>query len=182
MTTRALLLGTVLAFACAAAAPATELAKRQSGQIVYDNVPETPAALKTAIAPYYNARSAVFEDWMDDGSILIATRFGAPILGHQGGTAGIDAGVLRAAAGRHDHGERRDRRPDQPTHAKPVGGHSHPPFRRTKTVRLQRVSVAARHRPSSEDQYVIAAAADLTRPARGRLHSCGTAPESHRFR
>ena len=76
MTTRALLLGTVLAFACAAAAPATELAKRQSGQIVYDNVPETPAALKTAIAPYYNARSAVFEDWMDDGSILIATRFG----------------------------------------------------------------------------------------------------------
>ena len=49
MTTRALLLGTVLAFACAAAAPAAEPAKRQSGQIVYDNVPETPAALKAAI-------------------------------------------------------------------------------------------------------------------------------------
>ncbi|MGH6998296.1 MAG: S9 family peptidase, partial [Phenylobacterium sp.] len=76
MTTRALLLGTVLAFACAAGAPAADLARRQSGQIVYDNVPETPAALKAAIAPYYNARSAVFEDWLDDGSILIATRFG----------------------------------------------------------------------------------------------------------
>lgn len=76
MTTRALLLGTVLAFACAAAAPAAEPAKRQVGQIVYDGVPETPDALKATIAPYYNARSAVFEDWMGDGSILIATRFG----------------------------------------------------------------------------------------------------------
>ena len=78
MTTRALLLGTVLAFAfaCAASAPAADLPKRQEGQIVYDNVPQTPAELKAAIAPYYNARSAVFEDWLDDGSILIATRFG----------------------------------------------------------------------------------------------------------
>lgn len=76
MTTRALLLGTVLAFAFAGSAPAADLAKRQAGQIVYDNVPETPAELKAALAPYYNARSAVFEDWLDDGSILIATRFG----------------------------------------------------------------------------------------------------------
>ncbi|MGH6997209.1 MAG: TolB family protein, partial [Phenylobacterium sp.] len=76
MTTRALLLGTALAFACAASAPAADLPKRQVGQIVYDNVPETPPELKAAIAPYYNARSAVFEDWLEDGSILIATRFG----------------------------------------------------------------------------------------------------------
>ena len=76
MTTRALLLGTVLALACAAAAPAAEPVKRQVGQIVYDGVPETPEVLKAALAPYYNARSAVFEDWMDDGSMLIATRFG----------------------------------------------------------------------------------------------------------
>lgn len=76
MTTRALLLGSVLALACAVPALAAEPATRQVGQIVYDGVPQTPDALKAAIAPYYNARSAVFEDWMDDGSILIATRFG----------------------------------------------------------------------------------------------------------
>ncbi|KRB51155.1 S9 family peptidase [Phenylobacterium sp. Root700] len=76
MTTRALLLGTALAFACAAAAPAAEPSRREVGQIVYDQTPPTPPALQAAIAPYYNARSAVFEDWLDDGSILIATRFG----------------------------------------------------------------------------------------------------------
>lgn len=76
MMTRALLLGTVLALACATAAPAADLARREVGQIVFDNVPVTPPALQEAIAPYYNARSAVFEDWLDDGSILIATRFG----------------------------------------------------------------------------------------------------------
>jgi len=76
MTTRALLLGTALSLACAAAATAADLPRREAGQIVYDNVPETPAALRAAIGPYYNARTAVFEDWMADGSMLIATRFG----------------------------------------------------------------------------------------------------------
>jgi dipeptidyl aminopeptidase/acylaminoacyl peptidase len=76
MTTRALLLGTALSLACAAAATAADLPRREAGQIVYDNVPETPAVLKAAIAPYYNARTAVFEDWLADGSMLIATRFG----------------------------------------------------------------------------------------------------------
>ncbi|WP_374656048.1 S9 family peptidase [Phenylobacterium sp.] len=76
MTTRALLLGTALSLACAAAATAADLPRREAGQIVYDNVPETPAVLRAAIAPYYNARTAVFEDWLADGSMLIATRFG----------------------------------------------------------------------------------------------------------
>ena len=76
MTTRALLLGTVLAFTCATASWSADLPKREVGQIVYDGVPETPPALQAAIAPYYNARSAIFEDWLADGSILIATRFG----------------------------------------------------------------------------------------------------------
>jgi len=76
MTTRTLLLGSVLALACASAAWSADTPRREVGQIVYDNVPEIPAALQAAIAPYYNARSAVFEDWLDDGSILIATRFG----------------------------------------------------------------------------------------------------------
>ena len=49
---------------------------REVGNIVYDGVPETPPELAAAIAPYYEARSAVFESWMADGSMLIATRFG----------------------------------------------------------------------------------------------------------
>lgn len=75
MTPRVLLLATALA-CLALPAAADDLPQREVGQIVYDNVPETPAALQEALAPYYNARSAVFEDWMDDGSVLIATRFG----------------------------------------------------------------------------------------------------------
>lgn len=75
MTSRALLFGTALALALSASAVA-QPAKREVGNIVYDGVPATPPALQAAIAPYYNARSAVFEDWMPDGSILIATRFG----------------------------------------------------------------------------------------------------------
>lgn len=75
MTSRALLFGTALALALSATALA-QPAKREVGNIVYDGVPATPPALQAAIAPYYNARSAVFEDWMPDGSILIATRFG----------------------------------------------------------------------------------------------------------
>ncbi len=75
MTSRALLFGTALALALGSAALA-QPAKREVGNIVYDGAPATPAALQAAIAPYYNARSAVFEDWLPDGSILIATRFG----------------------------------------------------------------------------------------------------------
>ena len=58
------------------ALPVAAQSKREIGNLVYDGAPETPAALKAAIAPYYNARSAVFEDWLPDGSMLIATRFG----------------------------------------------------------------------------------------------------------
>ncbi len=53
-----------------------QTARREVGNIVYDGAPPTPPALQAALAPYYNARSAVFEDWLPDGSMLIATRFG----------------------------------------------------------------------------------------------------------
>lgn len=75
MTSRALLFGTALALALTSGSMA-EPVKREVGNIVYDGAPATPPALQQAIAPYYNARSAVFEDWLPDGSILIATRFG----------------------------------------------------------------------------------------------------------
>lgn len=65
----------VLAFAALtiAAAPSE---RREVGNLVFDGVPELPAELRERVAPYYNARSAVFEDWLPDGSMLIATRFG----------------------------------------------------------------------------------------------------------
>ena len=50
MTTRALLLGAALSLACAAAAPAADLPRREVGQIVYDNVTETPAALQASVS------------------------------------------------------------------------------------------------------------------------------------
>jgi len=49
---------------------------REVGNIVYDGAPPTPPALQAAIAPYYNARSAAFVDWLPDGGMLISTRFG----------------------------------------------------------------------------------------------------------
>ncbi|MCR5874954.1 alpha/beta fold hydrolase [Phenylobacterium sp. J426] len=75
MSTRAWLAGAAVALMVAAGASA-QVATREEGQIVYQGVPATPPELKAAIAPYYNARSAVFEDWLPDGSMLIATRFG----------------------------------------------------------------------------------------------------------
>lgn len=70
---RALLLGTAFALALAGGVSAQT---REVGNIVYDGAPATPPALQAAIAPYYNARSATFQDWLPDGSMLITTRFG----------------------------------------------------------------------------------------------------------
>lgn len=75
MLSRALLAGTALALSVAVGAEA-QVERREAGQIVYEGVPTTPAELKAAVAPYYNSRTAYFEDWLPDGSILIATRFG----------------------------------------------------------------------------------------------------------
>ena len=75
MPSRALLLGTALALSIVSGATA-QVERREVGNIVYEGAPATPAALQAAIAPYYNVRSAVFEDWLPDGSMLIATRFG----------------------------------------------------------------------------------------------------------
>lgn len=72
---RALLLGTAFALALATGATA-QPPRREVGNIVYDGAPATPAALQAAIAPYYNARTATFQDWLPDGSMLITTRFG----------------------------------------------------------------------------------------------------------
>jgi dipeptidyl aminopeptidase/acylaminoacyl peptidase len=50
---------------------------------VYDGVPAVPPALAERLKRYGNARSAAFADWLPDGTMLIATRFGStPQLHH----------------------------------------------------------------------------------------------------
>jgi len=68
----------------------TAPAVREQGALVFDGVPETPAALREAVAPYYNARSATFQDWLPDGSMLITTRFGDTYQVHRVAAPGAD--------------------------------------------------------------------------------------------
>lgn len=49
--------------------------RTQTGTIVTENVPVTPAALKEHLARYENVRSHVFQDWTGEGGILVTTRF-----------------------------------------------------------------------------------------------------------
>jgi len=53
------------------------IATRQVGTATLQNVPEIPADVTTAVQRYQNYRMALFQDWLPDGSILVATRFGS---------------------------------------------------------------------------------------------------------
>jgi len=55
-------------------APAPEV--RQVGTARLENVPEIPADVREAVQRYQTSRSAEFEDWLADGTMLIRTRFG----------------------------------------------------------------------------------------------------------
>jgi dipeptidyl aminopeptidase/acylaminoacyl peptidase len=57
-------------------AAASTAAERTQGQLVLQNVPETPAALRERLVQYNNTRAASFQDFTPDGGILISTRFG----------------------------------------------------------------------------------------------------------
>jgi dipeptidyl aminopeptidase/acylaminoacyl peptidase len=63
-----------LALPAPAQAPAVEV--RQQGTARLENVPPIPADVSAAVQLYQNSRAAELEDWLADGSILIATRFG----------------------------------------------------------------------------------------------------------
>jgi dipeptidyl aminopeptidase/acylaminoacyl peptidase len=58
------------------AAAAEPSPRREVGTLVYDGIPEVPPGLRGELQRYRNARSASFQDWSADGSMLIATRFG----------------------------------------------------------------------------------------------------------
>jgi dipeptidyl aminopeptidase/acylaminoacyl peptidase len=80
--------GSALAQAGAPAVQAVE--KRTSGTLTLENVPETPAAVREGLRRYQNARSAGFQTWLEDGSMLISTRFGQTAQLHRVAAPGAD--------------------------------------------------------------------------------------------
>ena len=54
-----------------------DVVRTEVGNLVLEDVPEIPEALKERLIQYQNVRSASFRDWQPDGSgIMISTRFG----------------------------------------------------------------------------------------------------------
>jgi dipeptidyl aminopeptidase/acylaminoacyl peptidase len=74
---RLLLSASIALFLFAAGADAQTIATRQVGTATLQNVPEIPAEVTAAVQRYQNYRAASFQDWLSDGSMLIATRFGS---------------------------------------------------------------------------------------------------------
>jgi dipeptidyl aminopeptidase/acylaminoacyl peptidase len=56
--------------------PTTVALRRETGNLVLEGIPQRDAALGERLGRYLNGRQAKFFDWLPDGSILIATRFG----------------------------------------------------------------------------------------------------------
>jgi dipeptidyl aminopeptidase/acylaminoacyl peptidase len=67
---------------------------REVGQLVLEGIPPTPPEVRETIRRYQNARSAGFQDWMADGSMLITTRFGQTAQLHRVASPGADRSQL----------------------------------------------------------------------------------------
>jgi len=63
---------------------------RQVGSTRVENVPAIPDDVRAAVQRYQNYRSAQFQDWLPDGSMLITTRFGSTAQLHRVRTPGAD--------------------------------------------------------------------------------------------
>ena len=71
------LLAAVIAAAPAIAAePASTSLRVEVGNRVSENLPDIPAELVESLNQYQNTRGAGFQGWLNDGSLLISTRFG----------------------------------------------------------------------------------------------------------
>ena len=77
MDRRHLLFTVALGGLAVASGVRADVIRRTQGTLSLENVPETPPAVREAIRRYQNARSASFQDWLPDGSMLITTRFGS---------------------------------------------------------------------------------------------------------
>jgi Tol biopolymer transport system component len=86
-----LLASSIAVSICAAGALAqtsSSVATRQIGTATLENVPDVPADVAAAVQRYQNYRAASFQDWLSDGSILVATRFGSTQQIHRVTTPG----------------------------------------------------------------------------------------------
>ena len=72
---RAACAAALLAAFSASAAP-LPVDRRVVGSLVLENIPPTPPSLAESLRSYENVRTALFQDWLADGSMLITTRFG----------------------------------------------------------------------------------------------------------
>jgi dipeptidyl aminopeptidase/acylaminoacyl peptidase len=73
---RKLLLPLVISFTTLTTQAASPVAREERGNLVLENVPALDSALTARIGDYTFARSASLVDWLPDGGVLIATRFG----------------------------------------------------------------------------------------------------------
>src|SRR5215469_3462338 len=55
---------------------APSVPRRESGNLVFDNIPPVDAGLAARLARYLGSRQAGLIDFLADGSLLITTRFG----------------------------------------------------------------------------------------------------------
>ena len=81
-------MGLLVAAAGVALAASATVEQREIGQLVLENIPEPPPGLVESLRSYENVRSANFEDWLADGSMLISTRFGQTVQLHHVGFPG----------------------------------------------------------------------------------------------
>lgn len=86
----ALLLAAAPVALAAQTAPAPTVDVRQVGSARVENVPAIPAEVSAAVQRYQNYRSAQFQDWLADGSMLITTRFGSTAQVHRVAAPGAD--------------------------------------------------------------------------------------------
>lgn len=74
----------LLSFGLAAhAQPFTVPSHRIDGTLVFDGIPPLDASLAERLGRYEQWRQATFLDWLPDGSMLVATRFGADTQVHR---------------------------------------------------------------------------------------------------
>ena len=83
MTKRFTLIAACAAALSLPAAAQQPVATRTAGALTLQNVPEIPADLRERLDRYQDARSASFQDWLADGSMLISTRFGETAQVHR---------------------------------------------------------------------------------------------------
>jgi dipeptidyl aminopeptidase/acylaminoacyl peptidase len=81
---------TSAAHAQAAKPVAPPVERREMGNQILENVPVAPPSIGEALRRYQNVRSAAFQDWLPDGSMLIATRFAQTAQLHRVASPGAD--------------------------------------------------------------------------------------------